>query len=190
MTVEEALSILTTLSQVRGRKFNESERSSIGSVYATVLGKPFKVTSCNDCYRDAVIESLCYIRKYNKFREYINMEYRLSPGAVVRIYNDAHTYTNNDLTDEIAERYIMQDPSNIRWFAEYPSNYRERINARLNNVIAVKESEKTLQEEIADDIADGMNDYEIMEKYRGREFEGKKIGKRVLQRLIEEQKAQ
>lgn len=130
MSVEEAKELLTPLANKHG-KYTSGEKSSIEELYSLVLDKPFKKTSCNDCYHDGAIEALVYLRKYNKFRDLSSMEYILKSGAIIRFEVAGHVYTNNDLTTDVAERYIGMDLKNIKWFAKYPENWQERVEARL-----------------------------------------------------------
>lgn len=55
--------------------YSSSDKSEIERLYKEVLGKEFTKTSCNDCYRDAVIEMTVYIKKNNRMKEKCN--YRL-----------------------------------------------------------------------------------------------------------------
>lgn len=52
--------------------YSSSDKSEIERLYKEVLGKEFTKTSCNDCYRDAVIEMTVYIKKNNRMKEKCN----------------------------------------------------------------------------------------------------------------------
>lgn len=60
--------------------YSSSDKSEIERLYKEVLGKEFTKTSCNDCYRDAVIEMTVYIKKNNRMKEKCN--YRLKNGVL------------------------------------------------------------------------------------------------------------
>ena len=62
--------------------YSSSDKSEIERLYKEVLGKEFTKTSCNDCYRDAVIEMTVYIKKNNRMKEKCN--YILKNGVLLQ----------------------------------------------------------------------------------------------------------
>ena len=59
MELEEVVDKLKELGDLPS--YSSSDKSEIERLYKEVLGKEFTKTSCNDCYRDAVILSLIHI---------------------------------------------------------------------------------------------------------------------------------
>ena len=85
--------------------YSSSDKSEIERLYKEVLGKEFTKTSCNDCYRDAVIEMTVYIKKNNRMKEKCN--YRLKNGVLLQPeFGSSEMYTNDNLTDEVAESIL------------------------------------------------------------------------------------
>ena len=64
MELEEVVDKLKELGDLPS--YSSSDKSEIERLYKEVLGKEFTKTSCNDCYRDAVIEMTVYIKKISK----------------------------------------------------------------------------------------------------------------------------
>ena len=89
--------------------YSSSDKSEIERLYKEVLGKEFTKTSCNDCYRDAVIEMTVYIKKNNRMKEKCN--YILKNGVLLQPeFGSNKMYTNDNLTDEVAEKYLAKNP--------------------------------------------------------------------------------
>ena len=51
--------------------------------------------------------------------------YRLKPGILVHFFGEAEYYSHN-IPDEVAERYIRENPQNINDFIEYPAQKTKR----------------------------------------------------------------
>ena len=62
MELEEVVDKLKELGGLPS--YSSSDKSEIERLYKEVLGKEFTKTSCNDCYRDAVIEMTVYIMRF------------------------------------------------------------------------------------------------------------------------------
>lgn len=111
--------------------FSASEKEEIEKMYADVLDKKFVRTSCNDCYRDAVYEMYAYIRKNGKMKE--KTIYKLKNGALLQMqFGSGEFYTNANLTDEAAERYLERYPERINLFSIYPDDWSERVKRRFS----------------------------------------------------------
>lgn len=106
--------------------FSEADRMEIERLYSEVLDKTFVRTSCNDCYKDAVYEMYAYIKKNGKMKD--NTIYKLKNGALLQMaFGSDEFYTNSNLTDEVAERFLAKYPERINLFAIYPDNWKKRI---------------------------------------------------------------
>ena len=107
-----------------------NDKDEIESLYTQVLDKKFVRTSCNDCYHDAIIEMICYIKKHGKMKE--KCAYKLKNGVLLQMeFGSSDLYVNETLTDEIAEQYLAKYPDNILFFAEYPDDWKERAAKKV-----------------------------------------------------------
>lgn len=107
--------------------FTQEEKAEIERMYTDVLDKVFVRTSCNDCYKDAVYEMYSYLRKNGKMKE--KTKYKLKNGTLLQMeFGSGEFYTNANLTDEVAEKYLAKYPERICYFAIYPDDWKERIN--------------------------------------------------------------
>lgn len=118
--------------------FSASEKTEIEGLYPEVLGKTFKKTSCNDCYRDAVFEMYAYLKKNGKMKE--KSIYGLKNGVLLQMtFGSGEFYTNANLTDEAAERFLQANPDKANFFSVIPDDWEERVKKRF----AVEEPKKT-----------------------------------------------
>lgn len=115
----------------------KTDKQFIEQHFPLVRRRPFTKTSCGQCYADAIIEMLVYLRK-NELMAKSN--YILKSGVVLQAASDPKVYTNANLTDAVAERYLRDNPKRIRLFASYPDDWDERI----------KPKERTRKKEIED----------------------------------------
>lgn len=121
--------------------FSASEKDEIERLYPDVLGKKFVKTSCNDCYRDAVFEMYAYLKKNGKMKE--KTAYKLKNGALLQMaFGSSEFYTNANLTDEAAEKYLNKFPERINLFAIYPNDWKARVRKRFSVEPEVKEEKK------------------------------------------------
>lgn len=126
--------------------FSASEKEEIEKMYADVLDKKFVRTSCNDCYRDAVYEMYAYIRKNGKMKE--KTIYKLKNGALLQMqFGSGEFYTNANLTDEAAERYLHKFPERINLFAIFPDDWKARVKKRFSVESGKKEEKKKTSKE-------------------------------------------
>lgn len=106
--------------------FSEADKMEIERLYSSVLDKKFIKTSCNDCYKDAVYEMYAYIKKNGKMKD--KTVYKLKNGALLQMaFGSDEFYTNSNLTDEVAERFLAKYPERINLFSVYPDNWKKRI---------------------------------------------------------------
>lgn len=125
MSVDDAILILTEL---RGRVdsgLSSMEKAQVARLYGEVLGKTFKPTTCRDCYRDAIIEMMLYLRKNGAMKE--KSRYVLLNGVIIREFGTGKVYSNANLTDKVAEDWLRKYPQQIRMFAAYPEDWQERV---------------------------------------------------------------
>lgn len=123
MKVEDAKTIVEELKGRFEAPFSSSDKAHIVRLYWEVLGKEFKPTSCQQCYHDALIEVYLYLKKYNKMKEKCN--YRMRAGFIISCprFANGKIYTNDNLTDEVAEEYLAQFPKNVEMFQQLPKGF-------------------------------------------------------------------
>lgn len=145
MNVEEAKTIVQELKGRFDAAFSSSDKERIEMLYWEVLGKEFKPTSCQQCYHDALIEIYLYLKKYNKMKE--KSKYRMRAGFIINCpaFDGGKIYTNDNLTDDVAERYLAQFPQNVEMFQELPKDFsvkkvQEKVKKAANGKKGVKSS--------------------------------------------------
>ena len=123
------------------KKYSPIEKEEIESLYPEVLGKKFVKTSCNDCYKDAVFEMYAYLKKNGKMKE--KTIYRLKNGALLQMgFGSGEFYTNINLTDEAAERFLAIHPEKVNLFSVIPDDWKERVEKRKEPKKKTKELKK------------------------------------------------
>lgn len=125
MTIDEAI---REIAELRGRinsGLSSMEKAKIVRLYGEVLGKTFKPTTCRDCYRDACIEMELYLRKNGAMKE--KSRYVLLNGVIIREFGTGKVYSNANLTDKVAEAWLRKYPQQIKMFAAYPEDWKERV---------------------------------------------------------------
>lgn len=128
MKVKDAIKKLEEL-RGKGSSLTQSDKADIEDLHMTVLQRKMTHTSCNDCYSDAVITMLLYIRKYGKFKE--KTSYRLKNGALLQMgFGSSEFYTNDNLTDKVAEEYLAQFPENSNLFSVLPEDWEVKVEMR------------------------------------------------------------
>lgn len=120
MSYEEAISKSNDLRTRFDAPFSNIDKSTIVELYGEVLGKQFHPTSCQQCYHDALIEIVLYLRKEKRMAEKCN--YRLRAGYILNSphFRGGKIYTNDNLTDEVAEEYLSMFPDNRSMFQALP----------------------------------------------------------------------
>lgn len=176
MVVIEVVNRLKELGSIAS--LSSSDKAEIENLYAIVLDKKFVRTSCSDCYHDAVIEMIVYLNKNGKMKE--KSDYGLKNGVVLQMeFGSSEMYTNANLTDEIAEKYLEKYPDNIKYFSKKPDDWEERIKKRREDKDKV-----TIDDELVslmvEAMKDGVTSKSIQEEFKEYKISGKKISKKVL----------
>lgn len=122
MTYEEALVIVEGLRGRMNVPFSFEDRQLIERTYAEVMQRPFVRRGCNNCYKDGVIEMAVQLNKEKKMREKCN--YHMRAGYIIRNENfeNGNVYSNENLTDDVAKRYLEMFPSAVQFFDRIPEN--------------------------------------------------------------------
>lgn len=120
MTYQEAVEQSNELKAHLHGAFSVSQKEAIHELYQAVLRKSLKVTSCQRCYHDALIEVILYLRKEGKMKEETN--YALRAGFIIHCptFRGGKIYTNDNLTDEVAREYLAAFPNQRSMFSRIP----------------------------------------------------------------------
>lgn len=166
MLVNEVISRLSELGAVKS--LAHSDKTEIERLYTEVLGKKFVKTSCSDCYHDAVIEMFLYLRKHGKMKD--KCSYVLKNGALLQMkFGSGEMYTNANLTDEVAERYLAANPSGRVLFASMPEDWADRVSSRSDGTA----------EEIIDKAVELLDAGESVDGVKTKLKNGMQSGKRI-----------
>lgn len=125
--IKDIIARLTELS--KKRNYTDEEKHEIASLYPQVTQFIFvQRKGCADCYRDACIEMVTYLRKHGKFRERLN--FVLRNGVVIQLggFGSSDFYTNANLCDAVAIAYLREHPNEISLFQRYPEDWKELID--------------------------------------------------------------
>lgn len=117
MTVSEAYDTLLALSRA-DKPYSSAEESIISNLYTEVTGKKVRDCNCRDKWHDAVIEALLYLKKHKAMRE--KCDYKLRAGVILHISGSSEVYTNDNLTNEVAEKFLKDNPNAVGRFAVIP----------------------------------------------------------------------
>ena len=133
--------IVNELEGLRARydaPYNPSDKLLIRRLYREVLGKEMRKTSCQTCYHDAVVEMYCYIK--NKGRMAKTRKYLLKAGAVIQNPNfeGGKVYTNVNLTDAVAEKYLKKYPGRAVLFQRIPKKTANKAPQAAEDAVADK----------------------------------------------------
>lgn len=120
MTYDEAVLLCNDLRGRYDAPFSNLDKKSIERLYGEVLGKTFKPTNCQNCYHDALIEIILYLKREKRMAEKSN--YRLRAGYIINNphFRGGRIFTNDNLTDAIAAEYLEMFPANTKMFQQMP----------------------------------------------------------------------
>lgn len=184
MGIEEVVNQMQELGSKAS--LSSSDKLEIERLYYEVLGKTFHKTSCGDCYRDAAIEIYLYLKRNGKMKEKSN--YALKNGVLLQPeFGNSSFYTNANLTDEVAEKYLAKHPKNINMFAVSPNDWKERVKERETPSSGINEE---LVAELVEALkVEDATDKTVKEAFKTYQIDGKKVTAKVLDVHIKEAKA-
>lgn len=180
----DVLEVVNKLKELGGKSpLSSSDKSDIEVMYNEVLRRNFIKTSCNDCYRDAVIEMYSYLKKYGKMKEKSN--YALKNGVLLQMdFGSGEMFTNDNLTDEAAEKFLAKNPKGINQFALTPPDWEERVSKRMNQSNTL---DQTLVSELVTALnVEGATVKDVKDVFKAYLIDGKKISVKVLDAHIKE----
>ena len=126
MTYEEALVLLEELRGHGRAPFSVQQKQVIQDIYPVITGRKFRKTSCPRCWHDAVIEMTVKSRKKDN-KMAVQCNYHMRAGFIIRHkdINNGTIYTNANLTDEVAEKYLSMFPGKASMFDRIPEKTEE-----------------------------------------------------------------
>ncbi len=125
MTYEETIQRLQEMESRYNDGFSSLDRSYLDSLYFAFFGREITNKGCSDCYRDAYMEILIKLKKTKEMPK--KSEYVLKPGAIITFFGEPKCYTNANITDEAALRFLSQNPRNESLFEALPRDWEKRV---------------------------------------------------------------
>ena len=125
MTYKEALDRVEELRGRMSAPFSIEDKQLIARLYPEITGRTFHKTACRRCYQDAVIEMAVKLRKEQKMRE--KCDYHMRAGFIIRCgdFDNGEIYTNANLTNDVARRYLERFPQKRAMFDRIPEERAE-----------------------------------------------------------------
>lgn len=105
--------------------FSALDRNFLDSLYFELYGKIITNTGCSNCYRDAYIEICTRLKREKKMPT--KSDFQLKAGAVITFFGSSKAYTNANLTNVVAIRYLSLNSDNAKMFSFLPSDWEERV---------------------------------------------------------------
>lgn len=146
MMIDErkAKELLDGLRARYGAPYSPSDKDMIERLYYSIFGRVFAPTSCQNCYHDAVIEMSLHMKNGRPMASEKN--YVLKAGAIIcnPAIDDGKVYTNANLTDEVAAKYLEMYPQKENLFAKIQKKARktDRAQKKADGGVVVKEGKK------------------------------------------------
>lgn len=105
--------------------FSSLDRSLLDSLYFNIFGREITNRGCSDCYRDAYMEILIYLKRNKAMPK--KSDFVLKAGAIITFFGEPKCYSNANITDEAAIRFLALNPSNEKLFEKLPEGWRSRL---------------------------------------------------------------
>ena len=105
--------------------FSSLDRSLLDSLYFNIFGREITNRGCSDCYRDAYMEILIYLKRNKAMPK--KSDFVLKAGAIITFFGEPKCYSNANITDEAALRFLALNPSNEKLFEKLPEGWRSRL---------------------------------------------------------------
>ena len=97
--------------------YSTAETLAIEQAYRAVFGRAIRDCNCPNRHRDAVIELRIFIKNHATMEK---STYKLKAGVVIQPSGTSEVFTNDNLTDEIAEHFLKERPGARGLFAVAP----------------------------------------------------------------------
>lgn len=106
--------------------FSSLDRSFLDSMYYLIFGKEITNKGCSNCYRDAYIEMYTKLKREQKMPK--KSSYQLKAGAVITFFGSSQAFTNANLTDEVAVKYLSLCEENTKMFSYLPDGWETQVS--------------------------------------------------------------
>lgn len=116
MTHEEAKRKAEALAPIVFTDRINDHRAEIAELYMAVCGKTLPTCRCKDKVRDALLLVISTLKKTKKMEN--GKKTRLCRGFY--FWLDGHPYNNNNITDDIARKYLAKNPHHDYLFEVLP----------------------------------------------------------------------
>lgn len=133
-------------------EFSTSDRAAIEQMYFDVLGKHIRNCNCPDRYRDAVIELRIFTKNHLTMEK---AKYVLKAGVVIQPSGTSEVYTNDNLTDAVAEQFLKERPGARGLFEVIPNTpagekgpENEKEAANSTDIDALRAENESLKAEL------------------------------------------
>jgi len=113
--------------------FSSLDRSFLDSMYYMIYGKEITNKGCSNCYRDAYIEIYTKLKREQKMPK--KSSYQLKAGAVITFFGSSQAFTNANLTDEVAIKYLSLCEENAKMFSYLPDDWETQVSDFQQNCI-------------------------------------------------------
>lgn len=125
---------LGILDEIKARslsgELSSLDKKFIQQNYELVTFKEFKGTNCGRCYEDAFIEMYVIFQKYG-VRDMSN--FKLKKGVVLRSANFEESVTNDNITDDLAIKWLKDNPNRRSFFETVPSNLEDLLSDKITD---------------------------------------------------------
>lgn len=125
MTYESTMQRLQEMESRYNDGFSSLDRSYLDSLYYDLFGREITNKGCGDCYRDAYMEICIKLKKTKAMPK--KSDFVLKAGAIITFFGEARCYSNANLTDEAALRFLALNPNNEKLFESLPSDWQTRL---------------------------------------------------------------
>lgn len=129
MEFTETMNILAEMEIRYHDGFSFSDKEVIEQLHRQLLHREIENKSCSDCYRDAYMQIMILLKKNNAMPN-PKVNYVLKGGAILRTAGSNKFYANPLPNDKVAEEYLAQFPDKINIFAQFPTDWEERVARR------------------------------------------------------------
>lgn len=119
MTVEQAITLCREWMGRPHASLSYTDKQEIASLYYVVLGKHIRACNCKNKYEDAVAEIYHHLKRNGTMRE--QSRYILKSGVVIQPKGSSKVYTNDNLTDEVAQAFLLERPNAVGLFVYIPA---------------------------------------------------------------------
>lgn len=118
MTEDQALVLCREWIGRSHASLSATDKKQIETLYSDMLGKHIRKCNCKNRYEDAVAEIYHYLKRGGKMRE--KSRYILKSGVVLQPKGSSQVYTNDNLTDAVAEAFLQERPNAVGLFVYIP----------------------------------------------------------------------